>query len=83
MRLIAKVCKECINKMRIIFGGSNMLFNPPPSRPLNIYLKASKGKLSKKKDWLYLSYLNSYQDNKVTLFSSNVKVEENKTSLFS
>ena len=39
--------------------------------------------LSKTIKWLYLSYLTSYQENKTTLFSSTLKVEENKVSLFS
>jgi len=34
-------------------------------------------------DWLYLAYLTSYQENKVTLFSSTLKVEEDKVPLFS
>ena len=33
--------------------------------------------------WLYLGHFTSYQENKGTLFSSTLKVEENKVSLFS
>ena len=33
--------------------------------------------------WQYLSHLTSYQENKDTLFSSTLKVEENKVPLFS
>ena len=37
---------------------------------------------SKTSKWLYLSHLTSYQNNKTTSFSSTLKVEENKVSLF-
>ena len=47
------------------------------STPIN-----SLAETSKTSKWLYLSHL-TYQDNKTTSFSTTLKVEENKVSLFS
>ena len=33
-------------------------------------------------EWLYLSYVASNQENKATLFSSTLKVKENKVLIF-